>query len=134
MVGINVWAILVSAIVAFNFGGLWYSKKMFGKIWSKENGNPCSDSKMKKGHARKVMITSFFLMLIAAVAFAMILGPYPNLTRAVVLGFLVGFCFVATSFGVNYLFSNRSYKIILIDGGFHTLQFVIYGIILGLWH
>ena len=29
---------------------------------------------------------------------------------------------------------NRSFKLWLIDGGYHTLQFTLYGLILGLWH
>jgi hypothetical protein len=47
---------------------------------------------------------------------------------------LVGFCFVAASFAVNYLFAQRSLKLWLIDGGYHTLQFIVFGLVLGLWH
>ena len=49
-------------------------------------------------------------------------------------GALAGFGFVATSFGINYQFAQRSYKLWLIDAGYHTLQFVLFGLILGLWH
>ncbi len=38
------------------------------------------------------------------------------------------------SFAINYSFAGRSLKLWLIDGGYHTLQFVLYGIILGLCH
>jgi hypothetical protein len=49
-------------------------------------------------------------------------------------GLLVGLCFVAASFGINYQFANRSTLMWMIDGGYHTLQFVLFGIIIGLWH
>jgi hypothetical protein len=49
-------------------------------------------------------------------------------------GFMVGVAFVATSFAINYAFAQRSLKLWLIDGGYHTLQFTLYGLILGLWH
>ena len=49
-------------------------------------------------------------------------------------GFATGLAFVATSFAINYAFAGRSRKLWLIDGGFHTLQFTLYGLILGLWH
>jgi len=49
-------------------------------------------------------------------------------------GFGAGLCWVATSFGINYLFAGRSLKLWLIDGGYHTLQFTLYGLVLGLWH
>ena len=51
-----------------------------------------------------------------------------------VRGALAGACFVAASFGINYLFANRSFTLWLIDGGYHTLQFTIVGLILALWH
>jgi hypothetical protein len=49
-------------------------------------------------------------------------------------GLLVGAGFVAASFGINYQFANRSFKLWLIDGGYHTVQFVLFGLVLGLWH
>ena len=40
----------------------------------------------------------------------------------------------AASFGINYQFANKTFAIWLIDGGYHVGQFLIYGLILGLWH
>ena len=48
-------------------------------------------------------------------------------------GLLVGAGLVAASFGINYQFANRSTVMWLIDGGYHTVQFVIYGLVIGLW-
>jgi hypothetical protein len=31
-------------------------------------------------------------------------------------------------------FANRSALLWLIDGGYHTAQFVLFGLIIGLWH
>jgi hypothetical protein len=33
MLGINVLAVIVAAVVAFVMGGLWYSSVLFGKAW-----------------------------------------------------------------------------------------------------
>ena len=41
-------------------------------------------------------------------------------------------CWVATSFGVNYLFERRPLGLWLINGGYHVLQFTLYGIVFGL--
>ena len=41
---------------------------------------------------------------------------------------------VAASFGINYQFANRSLTLWLIDGGYHTVQFLLFGLVLGLWH
>jgi hypothetical protein len=40
---------------------------------------------------------------------------------------------VAASFGINYQFANWRTVLWLIDGGYHSVQFTIYGLILGLW-
>lgn len=125
----NYWAVLVAAISSFMLGGLWYSPALFGKVWNKENGGV-----EQSGHPAKVFGLSFVFSLLAAVAFAALVGPEPELNRAIHMGFLVGFACVAASFGINYQFANRSFKLWLIDGGYHTLQFVLFGVVLGLWH
>jgi hypothetical protein len=72
--------------------------------------------------------------LIAAVAFALALGPAPELLEALTKGLIVGVCFVATSFGINYQFATRSLQLLLIDSGYHTAQFALFGLVLGIWH
>ena len=49
-------------------------------------------------------------------------------------GLLVGAGFVAASFGINYQFAQRSFKLWLIDSGYHIVQFMVFGLVLGLWH
>jgi len=39
---------------------------------------------------------------------------------------------VASSFGINYLFERKSLKLFLINGGYHTFQFTIIGLALAL--
>jgi hypothetical protein len=41
---------------------------------------------------------------------------------------------VAGSFGINYLFEQRSMRLFLINGGYHTVQYTLIGAVLGLWH
>jgi len=130
MENLNWWAILVCAVSAFLLGGPWYSKAVFGSVWNRE----AKQDPAKQGHPAKVFGLSFAFSLIAAIAFAYWLGPAPPLSHAVGRGLLVGACFVATSFGINYQFANRSTVMWLIDAGYHTTQFVLYGLILGLWH
>ena len=130
MEGINLWAVLAAAASAFLLGGLWYGP-LFKHAWCREAG--VSPDK-PNGHPARVFGGAFVLSLIAAAVFAMFLGPKPALGFAVGAGFAAGLGWVATSFGINYLFAGRSLKLWLIDGGYHTFQFALYGLILGLWH
>lgn len=128
----NFAGILVAALSAFMLGGLWYSPLLFGRPWQHETG--LSDDDLKRRSPALIFGGAFALSLVAAFVFAMFLGPKPSLTLAVGAGVSAGLCWVAASFGVNYLFERRSLKHFLINGGYHTLQFTLYGLILGLWH
>ncbi|GAB3099765.1 DUF1761 domain-containing protein [Lysobacter terrae] len=127
---INWLAVVAAAVSAFALGGIWYGP-LFKNAWCREAG---VDPYSKPPHPARVFGSAFVLALIAAVAFACLLGHAPSLALGLHHGALVGFAFVATSFGINYAFAQRSLKLWLIDGGYHLLQFVLYGAILGLWH
>jgi hypothetical protein len=127
---INWLAVVAAAVSAFVLGGLWYGP-LFKNAWCRETG---IDPNAAPGHPGRVFGSAFVLALVAAFAFAVLLGPDPSLPLGLHHGALVGGAFVATSFGINYAFAQRSLKLWLIDGGYHLLQFVLYGLILGLWH
>jgi hypothetical protein len=125
----NSFAIVVAAASSFLLGGLWYSPALFGKTWNAENGGV-----KQEGHPAKVFGVAFVFSLAAAVAFACWVGPAPQLQDALKSGALAGAGLVATSFGINYQFAQRTFKLWLVDGGYHFAQFVLFGLVLGLWH
>lgn len=127
--GINIWAVLAAAVSSFMVGGLWYSPVLFGNAWNAENGGV-----EQTGHPAKVFGVAFLFSLIAAAVFAWWLGPAPALETALKAGAMAGLGLVAASFGINYQFAQRSFKLWLIDGGYHAVQFLLFGLILGLWH
>lgn len=126
---INYIAVFAAALSAFALGGLWYSPMLFGKIWQREIGKQA----VNKPHGVKALIAAFILSFIAALAMAILLQRKPGLYMALHTGLLAGVCWVSTSFGINYLFAQRSLKLFFIDAGYHTLQFTLYGYILGSW-
>jgi Protein of unknown function (DUF1761) len=132
MNNINYLAVLVAAASSFLLGGLWYSPKLFGTAWNRENKSTMKAG--EGGHPARVFGISFAWSFVAALTFAYMFGPAASLADAAMRGLLVGLCFVAASFGINYQFANRSNLMWLIDGGYHTLQFVLFGIITGMWH
>ena len=111
-------------------GGIWYGP-LFKNAWCRENGT--DPDAPPAGHPAKVFGIAILSAFIAATAFAVYLGPAPELPVALQAGVLVGLAWVATSFGINYAFAGRSLKLWLIDDGYHVLQFA-QGLILGLWH
>lgn len=127
---LNWLAVVVAAVSAFVLGGIWYGP-LFKHAWCREAG---IDLHGVKRHPAAVFGTAFVAALVAAAAFAWWIGPAPELEYAVRHGVLAGLGIAAMSFGINYAFAGRSFKLWLIDGGYHTLQFALYGMILGAWH
>ena len=129
---VNYLAVLAAAVATFVLGGLWYSPALFGKVWQREAG--VTEEKMKSANMALIFGLTFVLALIAAWVFALFLGPRPPMALGLGAGFSAGLCWVAASLGINYLFERKSLKLWLINGGYHTLQFTIIGLILALWH
>ena len=129
---VNYLAVIAAAVATFALGGLWYSPALFGKAWQREAG--VTEDKMKSANMPLIFGLTFVLALIAAWVFALFLGPRPPMALGLGAGFSAGLCWVAASLGINYLFERKSLKLWLINGGYHTLQFTIIGLILALWH
>jgi hypothetical protein len=127
---INILAVLAASVSSFLLGGLWYSRLLFGTAWQRAAGGTC---KPGEGHPARVFGISLFFALVAALAYSILMPAPPSAGAAVSQGILVGAGLVAASFGINYQFANRSTLMWLIDGGYHTIQFGIYGLIIGLW-
>jgi uncharacterized membrane protein len=128
---INVWAVLVAGLSSMGLGSLWYSPLLFGKAWMRESG--VTEEKARSANMAMVMGTAFVLAVIGAAVFAAFLGPDANAVFGVSVGFAAGLAWVAGSYGINYLFEQRSFKLFLINGGYHTLQYTLIGLILGAW-
>ena len=128
-IDLNWLAILVAALSAFALGGLWYGP-LFKRAWCREAG---IDPASAPPHPVRAFATAFVCSLLAALMFAVFLGPNATAADGFGAGFVVGVFFVAMSFGINYAFSQRSVVLWMIDSGYHVLQFGLYGLILGAW-
>lgn len=135
MPDVNYLAVVVGGIVGFFSGGLWYSKVLFADAWCREAGvQPPGAGEKPMRHPGIVFAMGLALSIVAAFLLARLLGPNPELVRSLKWGAAVGVGFVATSFGINYGFAQKSLKLWAIDGGYHTVQFTLIGLVLGLWH
>jgi hypothetical protein len=129
---VNWFAVLAATVAAFVLGGLWYSPVLFGKRWQAAAG--LTDAQVNSGNPALIFGGAFVLAFIASACFAFFLGPDPGLHFGTATGFAAGLCWVATSFGINGLFQREKASLVLINAGYHTLQFTLIGLILGLWH
>ena len=126
---IDFFAAVVAALTTFVVGGLWYSPLLFLKRWLREMN--LGDS--QQGHPVKIYGMAFLFSLVAALFLSHMLGAEDNWRTGMVSGALLGLCFVATAFGINYMFANRSLAAVAIDGGYFVVQFAAFGLVLGAW-
>lgn len=129
---INHWAVMVCAIANLALGALWYSPLLFYKTWMKEN--KFTDEDIKKVNPVKTYSITLILSVIISYNLAFFLGDdKTDMAWGTTAGFLAGFGFSALIFSVIALFEQRSWKYILINGGYITVYFTIIGFILGVW-
>jgi hypothetical protein len=132
---INYLEILVAAIAAFVFGGLWYGP-LFGKTWQKWMGITKKEMKSMKLSATKAMIMGFVVTLIAAFAaslFVNSLGIF-NAAGAVQLAFWAWLAFAMPINIGAYLWENRPIKLIVLTSAHRLIELFIIIAILAYWH
>ena len=127
---LNWLAIVVAAVAGYFPGAIWYSPIGFLGPWSRELGVDVNAK--PKGAGARIAI-GLIPALVAAIAFALVLGPHPSLYQAMARAAVVAIGFIATSFAIQYLYERRSPAFWLINSGYHLLQFVIMGLVLALW-
>lgn len=129
---INWLAVLAAAVSTFVIGGLWYSPVWFGRAWMSVNN--FSEADLAQSNMAKIFGFSFFFALIMAANLAAFLAE-PKTTAAwgATAGFLAGFGWVTLGLATIALFERRSWKYMLINGGYMSVSFVIMGLILGAW-
>lgn len=127
---INWLAVFAAAVSSFVLGGLWYGA-LFGSVWLKAAG--LTKEQAMAGNKAKIFGGSFALALVSSATFAMFLGPDVDATTGTLYGLCAGLCWVGASYGISYLFEMRPLSLWLVNGGYHTLQFTLIGLILGAW-
>ena len=127
---VNLLAVLACGVASLVLGGIWYSPMLFAGAWQRAAG--LSDEQAKSGNMALIFGGAFVLSLIAAYVFAMFIGTEMSLGAATAAGLSAGLCWVAASYGISYLFERRPLSLWLINGGYHTLQFTLFGLIIGL--
>ncbi len=128
---VNWLAVIAAAASSFVLGGIWYAA-LSAKAHQRAAG--LSDEQVKSGNPALIFGGSFALALIASASFAVFLGDQIDATTGALYGFTAGLCWVTAAFGINYLFERKGLTLFLINGGYHTLQFTLIGLILGAWH
>lgn len=130
---VNYLAVVVTAVVIFMLGGLWYSPVLFAKKWVALQGK--SMEEMSGGSHPILYVQVFVCGLLTAWVMALLLSHFhePGIHIGLMVGSMAWLGFAgATSYGTA-LFSFKPKALWAIDTGFNLVSFIIAGIILALW-
>lgn len=136
--GVNLWAVLVSALATMVAGFVWYSPMLFAKPWTILMGYDPND-KAKLAEMQKSAGPSYAMSLVASILSATVLGKViyvAHVTSApygVKIGFAVWLGFVTTVQLTNALFMRQPFKLYLINTGYQLVCYLAMGAILGGW-
>jgi hypothetical protein len=153
---INFVALLLAAIVTLVVGFIWYSPKVFGTIWMKENN--LTQEELRKGNMLKIFgLTYIFSLMITITlmsltihqsgAIGMVGGPplidsakpsfaafmadygmaYRTFKHGALHGFMSGLFFAFPLIGINGLFERKSWKYIFIHTGYWLITLTLMG-------
>lgn len=126
-------AIAVAALTYFFIGAIWYSPLLFSKIWAEGHGIVVSDDDKKK--MPLIFGTTFFIGAVMAVALAVIIFVFQSTkcVSGIKVGLLCGVGLAIGPMTMNFLYHRKSFKLFLIDAGYHVISVVIMSIIISIW-
>jgi amino acid transporter len=130
---VNLWAVLVSGIVASAIGMLWYSPLVLGNKWMKEAGVTPTDADKKNmwwfmlANLVSTLITIFILARLAELTLS------TTVSSVLALAVMVWIGFIAMS-GINaVLWEKKSWSYYFINMGYSLVVLLVSGVILALW-
>ena len=131
---LNYLAILVTAVVIWVIGAIWYSM-LFGKVWMAAHGyTPEQLEGMRAGMARAYGV-SFLCYLVLATVLSLLIALL-GLDSAIAgakLGVICWLGFIATIGCTAYLYSNKSITTWIIDAAYQLVFMIVAGVILAIW-
>ena len=136
--GVNLLAVLVSAIATMVVGFLWYSPALFANPWMKLMGLDPND-KEKIAEMQKSAGPSYFMSLIASLLAAFVLGKliavagFSTGIDGLKIGLVVWLGFVTTVQFTNALFMRQKNRLYMINTGYQLVCYLVMGAILGAW-
>jgi len=128
---VNVWAVIVAAVINMVVGALWYSPVLFSKPWQKLTGmKDMSKDGAGIGYAGTTLaaLVQTFVLAVLTVSLNITSG-----WTGICLGLMVWAGFAATTSISDYLFSKRPIKLWILNQGYYVVVLAINGALLASW-
>jgi hypothetical protein len=138
---VNYLAVVVSGVVIFVLGGLWYSPVLFARPWTRLMGKTEEEMKayMASPKAKSEMPLLYGAALVTALVTAWVMAIVvnhfgnPSALRGAEVGTLCWLGFAATTSFATALFSMQPKALWVINSAYNLVSFILAGVILAIW-
>lgn len=130
---INYLAVVISAVVKFSIGALWYSPALFANPWMQYTG--VTEEMAAEANLAVIFGGSFVLYLLQAY----ILAHFIHYTGSkdakggAQTGFWIWLGFMATLLMQGILYERKAMALWAINAGYELLSILVMGVILAAW-
>ena len=136
IMNLNYLAVIVTSVVGFLIGWIWYSPVLFAKAWMAEN--KFTEETMMAAAAKgmgKTLCTAFVFTAVMTWALAALIAAHGSdgWLAGAKFGAFVAFGVVAANSAVCAQFEQRSWKHWAINAGHDVVMCAVAGAILGVW-
>lgn len=136
MSSINFWPILVSSVVAFGIGALWYSPILFGRDWMELSN--MSEKDIEESSARGMWQLYIYQLILTIVVFGVLGFLIANFGvrtagNGAFMAFLAWLGFALTQDLGELLWRKTPLKLVLISTICTLITWMIGGAIIGAW-
>jgi len=131
----NHLALLVSAVILWLLGAVWYSPVLFAKPWMALLGITPDKTKQKNAAMMAGMISSFVLDLVLSLVLAHVVYWSGAATYGwgVFIGFLIWLGFFAAPSLPQGIYEGRPFRLFAINQGYWLVGLMIVGAMLAVW-
>lgn len=136
---INYWAVLACGVVSMVIGAIWYGP-LFGKTWMKILKVDMTDEECKKEmqkSAGPLYAVQFVLTLFQAYVLAHYIAGWQDASGVENSLWIWGAFIMPTVAGASMWTNdtkNMKWQRFLVQAGYQLVNFVVFGLILGMWH
>jgi len=129
----NHWAILVSAVIQWLLGAVWYSPALFAKPWMAMVQLRADGSKNKSMIVG--MIASFVGSVVTSLMLAhvVIWSGAKSVAAGALIGFILWLGFLAAPLCASYIYEGRPFKLFAINTGYWLVALLVTGGLLAVW-
>lgn len=138
-VNVNLFAVIVAAVVAMGLGFLWYSPYVLGNQWMKERGFTKDSLKNAQKEMGKLYALSFVVSLITAYVLAHVMTlseafyNTPMVQTGLSTGFFMWLGFVMPVQVTSTIFSDKkNWRLFGIDTGYQLASLLVMGVVIGM--